>query len=243
MAQPAPYYPPVAPPEPPPADPGMDEGILQDANATTNMFMPTALTPPGGTFGFHSYELFFIGASFAPTDRLLLSVTALTPLFEGQGFYGLFSAKAQVVRSERLKVALHGTTSILGGDADFTAGLLGGVATLCLDHGCTSHASGYAGVGLASADQSAFPVVFSGGLVLRVARRIRVLAEVDSALIAGDINKVANGGLLWYGLRFASSSISADFGFVRPFSTDDDWDQDVFYIGFPVVSFTFRSDP
>ncbi|HRC56357.1 MAG TPA: hypothetical protein PKU97_10560, partial [Kofleriaceae bacterium] len=237
---PAPYVPPPMPAQEP-EDPGLDAGVLQDANATTNMFMPTALTPPGGTFGLHSYELFFVGASFSPTDRLLLSITSLVPLVSGQGFYGLLSAKYQVVRSSNLKVALHGTTSILGGDADFTAGLVGGVATLCLNYDCTTHASGYAGVGLAANDQSSFPIAFSGGLVVRMSRALRLLVELDSALIAGEINDVANGGLLWYGVRFASPSISGDVGFVRPFSTDDDWDTEVFPIGLPVVSITFRS--
>lgn len=61
--------------------------------------------------------------------------------------------------------------------------------------------------------------------------------------MAGDINDIANGFLLWYGLRFTSANMSGDIGFVKPVSFDDDFDTEVFPIGFPVVSFTYRSDP
>lgn len=179
------------------------------------MFMPSALTPPGGSIGFHSYELFFVGASYAVSDRLLLSATALVPIVPDLGVNGILSAKYQVLADRRLKIALHGSYGILGSDADFSAGLVGGVATLCFNDDCTSHASGYAAVGLASGDQSTFPVSLAGGAALRVAKKIRLLAEVNTGLVTGEINEVSSAFLVWYGVRFASSSISADFGFVR----------------------------
>lgn len=226
----------------PPDESGLSPGAILDANATSYMFMPTALTPPGGSFGFHSYELFFVGASYAISDHFLLSATALVPIVPDLGFNGILSAKYQVLADRRLKIALHGSYGILGSDADFSAGLVGGVATLCFNDDCTSHASGYAAVGLASADQSTFPVSIAGGAVLRVAKKIRLLAEIDSGLVTGEINDVSSAFLVWYGVRFASSSISADFGFVLPATSDGPVLEDFLPMGWPIVSFTFRSD-
>jgi hypothetical protein len=237
-----PYVPPGAAPEQ--AEPSVDHGVLEDANATTNFFMPTALTPPAGTFGFHDYELFIIGASYAPTDQFLISASTLVPLVNDQPFVGLFSAKYQVLRSGSVRVAAHGSTLFAAGNGDsIFSGALGGVATVCLNLECSSHLSGYAAAGFASGTSSAVPFVFSGGAVLKLSRRVKFLVEGDGAFVAGEVNDLANGFLLWYGLRFTSANISGDVGFVKPVSYDDSYDTEVFPIGFPVVSFTYRSDP
>jgi hypothetical protein len=245
LAQALPPGQPVAPPglSPVAAAPTVDQGVLDDANATTNLFMPTALTPPAGSFGFHDYELFVIGLSYAPSDQLLLSASTLVPVVDGQPFVGLFSAKFQVIRSGNLRAALHGTALLVGGDDAFSSGTAGAVATVCLNTECSSHLSGYLAAGFASDSEVAVPFLFAGGAVLRLSRRVKFLIEGDSAYVAGDINDIANGFLLWYGLRFTSANMSGDIGFVKPVSFDDDFDTEVFPIGFPVVSFTYRSDP
>jgi hypothetical protein len=222
----------------------VDQGVLDDANATTNFFMPTALTPPAGTFGFHDYELFIIGASYAPTDQFLISASTLVPVVSDQPFVGLLSAKYQVLRSGSVRVALHGSALLATGNSDaFSSGTLGGVATVCLNLECSSHLSGYAAAGFASDNDVAVPFVFAGGAVLKLSRRVKFLVEGDGAFVAGEINDLANGFLLWYGLRFTSANISGDIGFAKPVSFDDSFDTEVFPIGFPVISFTYRSDP
>src|SRR4051812_14582999 len=105
-AEPAPPPPPptvpvVAPivaPAPPPVVPStVDPGTLDDANAGRVAVMPTALTPPKGTFSFEDWELFLISASYAPTDNLVITATTMVPV-SSDVYWGFASAKLQVVK-------------------------------------------------------------------------------------------------------------------------------------------------
>src|SRR5512135_448696 len=53
----------------------VDPGTLEDANAGRVAIMPTALTPPKGTFSFEDWELLLVTASYAVTDNLVISGT------------------------------------------------------------------------------------------------------------------------------------------------------------------------
>jgi hypothetical protein len=218
--------------------------VLEDANSGRNWLSPTALTNPAGSWWFSDFELFMVGGGYAPTDRLSINATTLVPISSDQPFWGMLSIKYQLLRSGRLRLAGQFAGTLVADDEDgFTAGVLGGVATLCLDDHCRSHVSGYLGAGFADSDQSAVPFVVSGAAVFRVARRLKLLVEADSAFIAGDINETANGFLFWYGVRFTSSAIGVDVGFLRPIVPDEDWDDDVFPIGYPFVGLTYRGVP
>ncbi len=202
--------------------------------------MPTALTPPAGTFSVHNYELFFIGASYGVTDRLMLSVTALVPLFSGQGFVGVISGKAQIISTGRVRVAVQGAIATATADDGASIGGVGGVATLCITSPCSTHLSGYVGAAFAWDDQSSVPGIIGVSLLARLGGQLRLLLEAEAGYIAGDINDVSNGALVSYGLRFATQNVSADVAFTRPVCPD--CDRDVFPIGFPVVSVTYRTN-
>jgi len=241
--QPPPPPPPPAimqPPAPPPTT--VDQGMLEDANAGRNWLAPTALMDPAGTWSFSDFELFVVGASYAPTDRISLSAATLIPVSSDQPFVGLFSAKVQLLRAGRLRIAAQGAVTFVADSTDgFTAGVLGGAGTLCLDDLCRSHLTGYLAAGFARADQTSVPFLVSAAGVFRLGRRVKLVLEADSAFIAGDINETADGFLAWYGLRFTSAAIGIDVGLMKPIAPNNSWDDSgAFPAGFPFVSFTYR---
>jgi hypothetical protein len=248
---PAPVPPPAAAPMPimlPPPEPyaGVDRGIIEDANSGRNWLSPTALTPPKGTWQFTDVELLIVGASYSPTDTLALSAATLVPIVEDQPFIGMFTGKLQFLKAGRVRVAAQVAVNIITGDDDFDAfvsSVLGGVATLCLDDACRSHVTGYVGAGFSrESSGEAVPFVASGSAAFRLGRRVKLVLEADTGFILGEIDAVADGFLGWYGVRFTSSAIGVDVGFVKPFIFDDDYD-DPFILGIPVVSITYRGLP
>jgi len=225
--------------------------MLEDANSGRVWLSPTALTPPKGTWSFSDWELFWVGASYAFTDRLQVSASTMVPITSDQPLILLFTGKMQIVNQGRMRVALHAAITHLGVDADqegdfsgFDVGAFGGAATLCLDDHCNSYLNGYLAAGFlleGDAEQNSVPFLVSGSLVKKLSRRVRIVLEVDSAFVTGEVDDMSNGFLGWYGLRFTSRHIGVDFGFARPFGPDVDWD--VFPMGFPVLSFTYRGMP
>ncbi|HEY3801453.1 MAG TPA: hypothetical protein VGL61_02565 [Kofleriaceae bacterium] len=259
MVAPAPVMtpPPVVAP-PASAHPGIDQGVIDDANSGRSWLMPTALTPPAGTWSFTDYELFSVGASYAATDHLVISATTLLPIVSDQPLVGLITAKYQVlsVGSLRLAGQFAFGFSTGGGDSSGGAGTVGGVATLCMDHPCNSTLSGYVGVGFGSSGESTVPLLVAGSLAVRLGRHVKLVGEVDTGYLAGNgFDSADEGFLLWYGLRFTSRNIGVDLGLMEPivreFATSSDgtttassyqvgFGGGVFPAGFPFVSFTYR---
>lgn len=261
---PPPAPPPVVAPIVAPAPPSApistaDLGTLEDANSGRIAIMPTALTPPKGTFSFEDEELFFIGVSYAVTDDLVISGTTMVPITDSL-YWGFISAKLQVVKQGRLRVAVQAgaggastkdtvttidamgnamdtSTTSSGGGFD-----LGGVATYCFDDACFSHGTVGAAAAFAEQDNSSVPVAFMGGLVLKVASKVRLIAEADTAHLFGKISDQANGFLGWYGVRFTSRNIGVDLTLVKPFCADGKCDTgSSFPAGFPFVTFSYRA--
>ncbi len=251
--------PPPAVVAPAPAEPTtVDPGTLEDANAGRVAIMPTALTPPKGTFSFEDWELFFISASYAVTDQLVISGTTMVPI-TSQFYWGFLSAKLQVLKQDNLRVAVqagaagaattdNATTydsmgNVIGTMSTTTTGGgfdLGAAATYCFDSSCYSHVDGAVAAGLATHGNSSVPVGFMAGIVGRISPKVRLIAEADTAHMFGNISGQANGFLGWYGLRFTSQNIGVDLELVRPFCSDGcHWD--AFPMGFPFVTFSYRS--
>lgn len=237
---------PVGSPATPPPSPGppsstVDPGVIDDANAGRGWLSPTALTEPGGTWSVSDYELFLLSIGYAVNDRLSLSATTIPPLTTDFPLWLLFNAKLQVLKAGRVRAALQGAVTYFSAndssDDSFTAGDLGGALTLCLDDACHSNVSGFLGAGLARDTGNSAPFLAAGTLVARLGRYVKLVTEVDTAFIAGQVNDVANGALLWYGLRFTSSRIGVDLGFVRPIGIADS----SFVVGLPVVTFSYRN--
>jgi hypothetical protein len=250
----------IAPPPPPAVHATtVDLGTLDDANAGRVAIMPTALTPPAGTFSFEDWELLMISASYAPSDNLVLSGTTMIPVAAGV-YWGFFSAKLQVVKTGRLRMAVQGgllavsvkdTTTqfdsmgnIIGtmDTQNTTSGLeLAGALTYCFDDNCFSHINAAAIAGFAYETQSSVPVGFMGGIVGRVGKHVRLLGEVDTGYSFGKIQGGANAFLGWYGVRFTSKEIGVDLALVKLFCDSCNSSNDPFPLGYPFVTFSYRA--
>src|SRR5262249_49151828 len=125
------------------ADP-VDPGVMEDANAGHVWLMPTALVPAAGTWSIDGQELFGLGASYAPSDRVVASVTAAyVPLGADNLEMLAASVKMQVVHEPNLRIAVIGAAMAArdnerqdeGGTSAYDTGALyaAGVATFCFD--------------------------------------------------------------------------------------------------------------
>jgi hypothetical protein len=234
-----------APPYPTsePATTTVDQGTVEDANSGRVAIMPTALTPPAGTFAFEDLELLLIGASYAPTDNFVLTATTMVPV-TSDFYWGFLSGKLQLVKSGNLRMAaqagVFGVTDQKNGSDSTAAFDLGAVLTYCIDPACYSHVDASAVAGFARQSNSSVPVGFSGGLVGRVGRHVRLVFEADTAHLFGRLNDQANGFLGWYGVRFTSRNIGVDLELVKPFCTGD-CSSKAFPLGFPFVTFSYRA--
>jgi hypothetical protein len=189
--------------------------------------------------------LFLLGGSYAFTDQFVMSASTLVPLTSDQPFTLMLTGKAQLVRSGRVRIAAHGMLWHVGAEGGggsfdgFSVGSAGGALTYCLDAPCHSYVNAYAGAGFSSeTDNSSVPIVVSASLVQRLGKRVKLAIEADSGLIVGEIDDVGEGVLATYGLRFTSRNIGVDIGFVKMLC--DGCDTDVFPMGFPWLSFTYR---
>ena len=252
-AQPAAYppaaYPPAAyPPAPPvgyvqPANTTFERGVMEDANSDRALLMPTALTPPAGTFSFTNYEIFWMTASYSPTDNLQITAGTAVPLVADMPFVGTLSAKLQLAKTNTVRLALHGT---IGGGVESgsggSAGLVGGVLTYCLDAQCLSHLNGYVGAGITVESSAAVPMIIAASGVFRLTNRLRAVVELDTAYVAGDFANTGNSFLANYALRFTGPNLGVDFGFIKLFVDGEDVLSEV-PLGIPFVSFTYRGGP
>ncbi len=260
MAQPADAVPPAGglPPEPAPAGTGTavplapipapaplaEAGVLEDANIGRTWLSPTGLMAPKGTWSFSDWELFFIGASYAPTDDTSVSAMTIIPLSSDMPFLGMFTGKARVVHQPRVHVALQATAFVaLDDDDNYVAGNLGGVATYCTSADCASNVSAFAGVGLVEDSGAAVPLTFSASVVQRLGKRVKLVLEADTGAVVGNYDsEIADGFLLWYGLRFHSANIGVDLGLVKPIY-EGSADDELLPLGFPMLSFQYRGLP
>jgi hypothetical protein len=234
---------------PPPEHPGVDRGVLDDARAGTSFLSPTALTAPAGTWWFSDVDLVLASAGYAVTNEFQVSLTTIVPITTDVPLTGFFQAKLQVLKAGRLRLAAQGVLAFLqdknsdGSDSQlYFAGDVGGAATLCFDDGCYSNGSLYVGAGFAQGGNSSVPLLVSGSLALRVSRHVKLVGEVDTGYVVGQINESSGGALVWYGLRFTSRNIGADIGFVKPFIDNDGDDNDGLALGLPYIGFTYRGD-
>lgn len=241
-------------PQPPPPPPGppvaavataappsnVDQGVVEDANAGRGWLAPTALTPPAGTWSFSDFELFIISAGYAVTDKVQVSATTLIPIVSDMPTWVLLNGKAQIIRAGKLRGAVQAALTYAGVDGDSATALeLGGALTYCIDDACHSHISGFLGAGFAHEDQSAVPFMFAFEGAFRVGKHLKLILEADSGFVAGEIDAAADGFLAWYGVRFTSSFLGVDLGFMKPIC--DGCESDELPMGFPFVSFTYRN--
>ena len=230
----------LAPPPPPPPGPS---GLAEDPNIDRAWFSPTAATQPKGTVSFNDYELIFLGITYGVTDNFQLTAVVLPPFTDDIPFLGMISGKGSLEIAPRVRIAASVALAFGSVDGDSgTAGVVGGALSYCTDESCASLVSGYVYGGFSlEGEDGAVPVAYGASLVQRLGRRVKLVVDVGSGgVLASEDAVFAEGILLGYGLRFFTSDIAGDIGFVRPFFLGDN-DEDIgFILGLPVVTFSYR---
>ncbi|MFH0902032.1 MAG: hypothetical protein V2A73_15485 [Pseudomonadota bacterium] len=227
---------------PSPVEPATaNTGINDDPNLDRTWFSPTALTQPEGSFSFNDYELILLGATYGVTDSFQISGMIVPPIVENMPFFGLASAKLAANRAGKVRLALVGTL-FYGSDGDDDSvwfSTVGGVASYCLDESCSSLLSGFALAGFAKEmDDDILPVLYGGSLTARMSRNVKLIVEAASAATFGEEDSWTRSALVSYGVRFFSSNIAGDVGFVKPVGEDVG---DGFLLGIPMLTFTYRA--
>jgi hypothetical protein len=221
------------------ADPNIDRGFL----------MPTAMTQPAGSLTYNNYELLLHGLTYGITDRVQLSVTALSPITRDMPFFATAAVKLRAPIGERLHLAFQGTGSYGhifddGDGGDLVMLGAGALGSFCLRADCSSLLSAGATYQLATASGTADEghlIIYGASLVHRVGAHVKLLGEVASAAIysSGDDLDNAPGLMASYGVRFHGDSLAADVGFMKPLSTDGDLNDELL-LGLPFVNLSYR---
>jgi hypothetical protein len=226
---PAPASAPAAP-EPPPAAHGI-EGVNDDAAIDTVVFSSTALGNPKGSFQLSDWESIVLGGTYALSDNFQISLASVPPVVKDQPFFALGSAKLSIPIGNHLHVAGIGTLGytqvICSGCAEtsYLGGVIQGVGTWCFDAGCQSTVTGFIGTGFAiSQNSGTLPLVFGGSIVARIAKHVKLMAEVEgggaAALTTGATSQLLDGVVLVAGARIYSRVVSVDVAFLRPTSAE-----------------------
>ncbi len=223
------------------ADPNIDRGFL----------LPTAMNQPAGSMTYNNYELLLHGFTYAISDRMQTTVTVLSPITKDMPFFGVAAFKGQVVAIPRFYLALQGSAGYghsfsSGGSSGGGGALLGAgaFATACLREDCSSLLSASATYELALSTDSGGKVhmiVYGGSIVHAVSTHVKLLGEITSAAVDAENGTGFDnmpGALFSYGVRFHSSNIAGDVGFIKPVITGSGSDN--FLLGLPFVNISYR---
>jgi len=239
------YLPPPAPPVQPvqPAEPPAQEQDVRymDAAADRVIMMSTAETHPAGTFFFSDYELILLQFGYAITDEVQLALSGVPPLIENQPYFFDLTMKANLYRGSVFRFALLGSFDVLfDDDGDgFWGARLGAVGTVCFNPTCQISLSPNVVTFFNDATTDFLPIISSLGFVGRVSPLFAFLLEPLYTFIVGDEVTGADGFILNYGVRLSGQNFAVDLALMLPVLEDVD---NPFIMGFPFVSFTYRTD-
>ncbi len=205
----------------------------EDPQADRVILLPTAYTHPKGTVFVSNYDIVLLQAGYAMTDQTQISFSAVPPLGdEGIAFFDL-TLKTGLVQSGLVRAAALG--SVTGGAGTdigtLFVGRIGGVVQLCMSAGCGS------GFTLSSNGVLAGPVLLmvnGVGGILRIGRRVSLLAEVQTLVPIGREGNQWNGAALGGGIRFHFSRWAFDLALIRTVRGQDP---------IPFLTVTYRSAP
>jgi hypothetical protein len=206
-----------------------------DAHVDRVVLLPTAETHPQGTFYLSSYEIIFLQAGYAMSDRTQITLTSMPPLPREQIVPLDLSLKTVLVRAPEFRVAAIGSVSGIAGLEQGTAllGRVGGVVQLCLERTCGSNISVGTSVALAG------PAIIAGngaGVIIRATRVLSVLAEFDAVLPLGTVANQLNGLAFATGIRLSGEHLGLDLAFARRIDVLD-------ATAIPFIAGTYRTGP
>lgn len=236
-------------------DPSQQQGrtaaeLAQDRDASIDRGFLTAHadTIGAGNWAINSYELFFLGVSYAPTEDFEIALSTALPVAEGFPIFLSLAPKYVFYRAPDTVVAVRGTFwygSVVGEDDSIGAFNVGVLLDQYLDHDgrFALHASLSAGSVFGVFDSDDFELADGAlfqldlGITLGVAQVAKLLVEAQIfAASTKDGFEVAPVVLLNYGIRFHGKTLAADLGFIRPIGDVDSG----LILGLPFVAFSAR---
>jgi hypothetical protein len=191
---------------------------VAEPNADRVVLLPTAYTHPAGTVYLSSYEIVVLQAGYALTDRTQITLTATPPLEGGLVPLDL-SLKTAVYRGPLVRAAGLFSASGIGGligSGLALVGRVGGVVQLCPDPACRS--SLVAGTNLTLV--GAVIMASSLGAIVRLGRRVALLAEADTITPLGTAAGEVNGVALSLGVRLFWRRFAADLAVAHGFNAE-----------------------
>lgn len=206
----------------------------KSAHSDRIVLVPTAYTHPAGTFYFSSYDIVFLQAGYAATDRTQLTLTGTPPIIEGGAALLDFSLKSAVYRAPRVQIAALGSASgVLGvDDVSGFVGRAGGIVELCTTSTCDTTFVTSAHVALLG---PATIMATANGFIWHLGDWFEILLEVSIAMPFNELTGEYHGALLGTGVRLPRRSWALDFAWARPLTTGGS--------AIPVFAFTWRTDP
>ena len=216
-----------------------------DANTDRVILYSTAETHPAGTFYFSDYEIILLQVGYAPTDNFQISLTGVPPLVTDQPYFFDITGKLNVLRTPRFRAALQFAGDVLvipnsGPNVGSLFGVrAGAIGQVCFDSGCLSSLTFNAGTLLNDKSNEVVPIYLAAGLIAHLNDTVKLLVEPNYAVAVGNGSiDGPKGFLLNYGLRISGRQFGFDLAFVRPFGDGSS----SFVLGFPLISFTYRTD-
>lgn len=241
---------------PPPTSPRLQSARHTDAHADRVILSSTAETHPKGTIFLSSYELIFLSAGYAFSDRLQASVTGFTNF---DGAIADFALKANLLRSRWLRVSAQSGIELLrAGEEDldegqprgFLLGRIGATAQICFELACRASLS-LSGMLLAHDDADILlPLGLAAGFTARLGSAVSLLLEYGSLFNAArDLPFLELPAYaVAYGARIAAyRSWALDITLIRLIDSDDriaTGEPELFkFMGVPFFAFTYRFLP
>ena len=226
-----------------------------DASADRGIFFNRAETVGEGKTTFTAYELVFAGVTHAWSDDAQATVNFLLPITKDVPLFLLSNAKFVISRTQTLTFAIQGEFSYQAKD-EVSGGAFGGAALLDLHLSPRFSVHGQVGIntvwanakvedptdgeesdfGFDAGNAGLFRIV--GGASFKASENLHLNAEVvlPGGYTNDEFTLVEEATLIFYGVRFAGSGLSADLGFARPLVEDPG----PLVMGIPWLSFTAR---
>jgi len=215
-----------------------------DAGADRAILYSTAETHPKGTFYFSDYEIVFLQIGYAVTDSLQISLTGVPPLVKDQPYFFDLTAKVNLLRSDFFRAAfmVAGDAVVLPKDSKPSSifGLrLGAIGQICFEATCRTSLVLNVGTLLNDKSNEVVPLYMAASAIVRLTDLVKIMVEPNYAVAVGG-GKVEGptGFLLNYGVRLSGRQFAFDLGFIKPFGADSD----EFILGFPLLTFTYRTN-
>lgn len=212
------------------------EGV--DPSGQTLVLMPTAFTPPAGTWSFKDFELLFLTLGYSPTSSTSVSVGAFFPINPSQFELFTFGIKQQLFAAPDGQSAVAVDADLItptgenvDGDASiWTATLIGSLESQGMIgvHG----AIGMMGSFKSEADGNVLTLAL--GTDFRLTPHAKFIAEY----LRGSVTNVDGSvSAINVGFRIHGERLSADICGVRPIVEDQDFDGLFLY---PLINIGYR---